>query len=154
MEISLNIKSLMFCHRKRHTRGFFFSRFLLIFLLSACADALGMEDVHIPDKSIISSSHWASSTSRHSRLFMNSGYSWMPGLMDRNSFLQIEIDKTDHVITGVASQGYRSIPAAVVKFQLSFSRDGLHWFYYKEDGEIRVKVNFFPHLGAEKIPRM
>ena len=129
----------------------FFSTFLLILLLSACADALGMEDVYIPDESIISSSHWASSTSRRSRLFMSSEYSWMPGLMDRNAFLQIEIDKTDHVITGVASQGHRDIPAAVVKFQLSFSRDGLHWFDYKEDGEIRVKVNFLLHLGAEKI---
>lgn len=59
---------------------------------------------------------------------------------DRNAYLQIEIDRTDHVITAVATQGHKTIQSAVVKFQLSFSRDGLHWFDYREDGEVKVKV--------------
>lgn len=92
-----------------------------------------MEDFHIPTESILVSSRHGNFDSR---LF--SFHSWMPGLSDQNAYLQIKIDQTDHVVTGVASQGYKSIPAAVVKFQLSFSRDGLHWVDYKEDGEVRV----------------
>lgn len=102
-----------------------------------------MEDGHIPNESIISSSILGNHRSYYGRLFYPNNV-WMGGTMDRNAYLQIKIGKFDHVITGVASQSHSNFAASVVKFLLSFSRDGLHWFDYKEDGEIRVC--FFNHF--------
>ena len=62
----------------------------------------------------------------------------MAATTDQNAFLQITVGITDHVITAVATQGHRIYKMAVVKFQLSFSSDSLHWFDYREDGEVRV----------------
>ena len=99
-----------------------------------------MEDSHIPDESVIASSNLI--TRSKSRLFNRKipHNAWKPDYSDKNAFLQIEIDKIDHVITAVASQGMGTYQSAVVKFQLSFSRDGLHWFEYKENGEVRVMI--------------
>ena len=96
-----------------------------------------MEDIHIPDESILASSFYGSGRSSKSRLFKDP-YGWIPALTDQNAYLQIEVGSTDHVITAVATQGFRSDETAVIKFQLSFSKDGLHWLEHKEDGEVRV----------------
>lgn len=98
-----------------------------------------MEDYHIPDSSILSTSKWNSYHSYRGRLFLST-QAWMGERTDRNSFLQITVGITDHVITAVATQADQINKMAVVKFQLSFSSDGLHWFDYSEDGEVRVKI--------------
>lgn len=98
-----------------------------------------MEDYHIPDSSILSTSHWGGYFAYRGRLF-RSTYSWMGTTTDRNAFLQITVGITDHVITAVATQGHQTYKMAVVKFQLSFSSDGLHWFDYREDSDVRVKI--------------
>ncbi|KAL9983324.1 hypothetical protein ACROYT_G005476 [Oculina patagonica] len=108
-----------------------------IFGCRACSAALGMEDYHIPDSSILSTSKWNSYHSYRGRLFLST-QAWMGERTDRNSFLQITVGITDHVITAVATQADQINKMAVVKFQLSFSSDGLHWFDYREDGEVRV----------------
>lgn len=96
-----------------------------------------MEDFHIPSSSILETSHWNSYNYNHGRLF-DSKYTWMASNTDQNAFLQISVGVTDHVITAVATQGDTIHKMAVVKFQLSFSSDSLHWFDYREEGEVRV----------------
>ena len=101
-----------------------------------------MEDIHIPDESILASSFFHSGRSSKSRLFKDP-YGWIPAVTDQNAYLQIEAGSTDHVITAVATQGSRNDETAVIKLQLSFSKDGLHWFEHKEDGEVRVIKKIF-----------
>lgn len=100
-----------------------------------------MEDNHIPDQSVLSSSFHGGYYPYRGRLF-SSTYPWMAATTDRNAFLQIAVGITDHVITAVATQGRKTYKTAVVKFQLSFSIDSLQWFDYREDGDVRVNMRF------------
>ena len=101
-----------------------------------------MEDYHLQSESILSSSYNGQYQASRGRLF--NSVTWNPAHTDQNAFLQIGNGKYEYLITAVATQGHSTMRSAVVKFQLSFSNDGLHWFYYREDGEVRVKTfNFF-----------
>lgn len=105
-----------------------------------------MEDNHIPDQSVLSTSFRGASYPYRGRLF-SSKDQWMAANTDRNAFLQIAIGKTDHVITSVATQGHKIYKTAVVKFQLSFSTNSLQWSDYREDGEVKVNMLFNTRLG-------
>ena len=113
--------------------------FFLSFHPSACSSALGMEDNHIPDQSVLSTSFQSAYYPYRGRLFSTT-YSWMAATTDRNAFLQIAVGMTYHVITAVATQGYTTYKTAVVKFQLSFSVDSLQWLDYTEEGDVRVNM--------------
>ena len=106
---------------------------------SACSSALGMEDNHIPNQAVLSTSFHGGFYPYRGRLFSSKNW-WMAATTDQNAFLQIEVGITDHVITAVATQGHKTYKIAVVKFQLSFSIDSLQWFDYREENDVRVNM--------------
>ena len=106
---------------------------------SVCSSALGMEDNHIPNQSVLSTSFHGGFHPYKGRLF-SSTYPWMAATTDRKAFLQIAVGITDHLITAVATQGHKTYKLAVMKFQLSFSIDSLQWFDYREDADVRVNM--------------
>lgn len=97
-----------------------------------------MEDFHLPYESILVSSVQSGLYAARARIF--NSYTWLRGYNDKNSFLQIGNGIDEYLFTAIATQGHLTMRSAVVKFQLSFSRDGLHWFYYRENGDIKVKT--------------
>ena len=100
-----------------------------------------MEDFHLPYESILVSSVQSGLYAARARIF--NSYTWLRGYNDKNSFLQIGNGIDEYLFTAIATQGHLTMRSAVVKFQLSFSRDGLHWFYYRENGDIKVKTFLF-----------
>ena len=100
--------------------------------------ALGMENKHIPDGRLTSSTVLNSGTpAKNARLRYSAGGPWCAAESDLAPYLQVDLG-SPHVVCAVATQGNSKADQWVETYQLQSSTDGTTWTDYKEGGQVRV----------------
>ena len=116
----------------------FFQRYVcvLVFPIVACQDPLGMESHELSDDEI-TASDWKTGYNAY-KARLNNYAGWMVyNDFSMAHFIQVELGSDDFTLTGVATQG---IYGYLVKtFTLSYSLDGIDWFEYRENGQVKVR---------------
>ena len=101
---------------------------------------LGMESGSIPDNKINASSEInANTVAKNGRLNYAAGPSWCAAKSDSNPYLQIDL-QTLHIICAVSTQGNSRGNHWVKTYKLQLSTNGSTWTYYKDDGQVKVRV--------------
>ena len=106
------------------------------------AKALGMENGEIRDEQITASSEWSDEfRASNGRVKSNKnagGYvAWSAG-GGGSQWLQVDFQKYT-IITGISTQGRRSLDEYVKSYTISFSDDGKNFYSYKPMGTIQVE---------------
>ena len=112
-----------------------------------CAEAQGVESGAISDNQMSASSQWSHTESAHyGRLHVketqhNAG-GWVALTDDENQWLQIDLNNRYIKITRVATQGrnIRYWQCSVTEYHLTYSNDGINFYFYKERGHNEAKV--------------
>ena len=105
-----------------------------------CRQALGMESGTIPDSHISASSQWDSSHApfqgrlHFQGVFFKSG-SWSARRNDLSQWLQVDLGSQYIKVTRVATQGRNGHSQWVTRYKLLYSKDGLNFLYYTEQGK-------------------
>lgn len=102
----------------------------------ACHDPLGMETHELLDGEI-TASYWKSAYVAY-KARLNNDAGWLVYTdFSIAHFIQVKLGSGDFTLTGVATQG---IYGYLVKtFTLSYSMDGIDWFEYRENGQVKVR---------------
>uniref|UniRef100_A0A673BX35 receptor protein-tyrosine kinase n=2 Tax=Sphaeramia orbicularis TaxID=375764 RepID=A0A673BX35_9TELE len=111
----------------------------LLFSLTQCRYALGMEDGTIPDSDITASSAWSDSTeAKHGRLSTGEGDgAWCPAgavFPSGSEYLQVDLRKL-HFLALVGTQGRHADGHGqefARSYRLQYSRDGVKWITWKD----------------------
>ena len=106
-----------------------------------------MESGAISDSQMSASSEWSHKEKAHyGRLHVketqhNAG-GWVARTNDENQWLQIDLNNRYIKITRVATQGRNIIywQGRVTKYHLTYSNDGINFYFYKEHGHNEAKV--------------
>jgi hypothetical protein len=117
--------------------------FKVIFSVSACKEALGMQSGRIPDSRIKASSEWPGGNwgPRYSRL--HGDKCWFAHPPDDNQWLQIDF-KYKATVTEILTQGRTQYDQWVKSYTIAYSDDGVNFTTYKGDkGEDKVTVIYF-----------
>ncbi|KAL9968116.1 hypothetical protein ACROYT_G026448 [Oculina patagonica] len=109
-----------------------------------CQDALGMENDFITDGQISASSQWdANHAAIQGRLHFEAGGgktgAWSAKTNDANQWLQVDMGCAGTAVTKVATQGRNAFAQWVTKYKLQYSKDGVTFQYYKEQGQTANK---------------
>ena len=115
--------------------------------LLECAEAQGVESGAISNGQMSASSQWSHKESAHyGRLHVketqNNAGGWVALTNDENQWLQIDLNNRYIKITRVATQGRNILnsPDRVTKYHLTYSNDGINFYFYKERGYNEAKV--------------
>ena len=103
-----------------------------------------MEDGKITDAKITASSQWdGNHAAIQGRLNFKAGGGkqggWSSRRNDKSQWLQIELPSYTK-LTRFATQGRNAYNQWVTKYELQYSEDGLHFHYYREQGQSSPKV--------------
>ena len=114
-------------------------------LFSGCQEPLGMESGAISDGQITASSQWdANHAAMQGRLHFKAGGGkqggWSARRNDANQWLQVDRTNRDIRVTHIATQGRNAYGQWVTKYKLQYSNNGVHFQYYREQGQSAVKV--------------
>ena len=104
-----------------------------------------MEDSAISDGQISASSQWdANHAAIQGRLHFTAGRgkagAWSSRRNDVNQWLQVDLGSINTKLTAVATQGRNAWSQWVTKYVLQYSHDGLHFQYFREQGQSAKKV--------------
>ena len=100
-----------------------------------------MENGAISDGQISASSQlFVNHTAIQGRLRRKAG-SWSAGSSDVNQWLQVDLGSQYTKVTRVATQGGNDAAQWVTKYKLQYSKDGVNFQYYREQGQTINKVN-------------
>ena len=110
-----------------------------------CQESLGMESGAISDGQVTASSQWdGNHAAIQGRLHFEARGSkrggWSARRNDANQWLQVDLGSTTTRVTGVATQGRNAYSQWVTKYMLQYSKDGVHFQYYREPGKTAKKV--------------
>ena len=98
-----------------------------------------MENGAILDEQITASSQSNSNHAPfHGRLHFQK--SWIAGTMDLHQWLQVDLGSQYTKVTRVATQGGNDAIYWVTKYKLTYSDDGVNFYYYMDQGQISRKV--------------
>ena len=107
-----------------------------------------MQSGAITDGQITASSHVnADHGAIRGRLYMQQDGSkvgaWVAGIKYNNQWLQVDLGNLVTIVTRVATQGRNGYQYMqwVAMYQLQYSKDGVNFQYYKEQGQTTVKVS-------------
>ena len=105
-----------------------------------------MENGVISDGQITASSQWDDSHAAiQGRLHFEAGGgkqgAWSAKTRDNNQWLQVDFGCADTTVTKVATQGRNAYSQWVTKYMLQYSKYGITFQYYKEQGQTANKVN-------------
>ena len=130
-----------FCGHLLLTFHFNFTKFL------ECQEALGMRNGAISSARISASSEWDSNHAAiQGRLNFKAtprkSGSWSARRNDFSQWLEIFLGHQLTDVTGVATQGRRDIDFWVIRYKLMLSDDGGTFQYYRENGQVSVKVRY------------
>lgn len=102
-----------------------------------------MSDKRISDSSILASDSYESHGPWKARLNSNQGC-WV--FRAALNFLQVDLGERLVLVSGVATQGcfdeVNREYGYVLEYQISFSDDGVEWYYYQEDKKTKVFLSF------------
>ena len=104
-----------------------------------------MESRAISDGQISASSQWdANHAAIQGRLHFQAGGGkaggWSARSNDANQWLQVDLGSEFTKVTRVATQGRNALNQWVTKYKLEYSKDGVHFQYYREQGKNENKV--------------
>ena len=99
-----------------------------------------MENSAIADNQISSSSQLDADHAAIQARLHNEAGSWSAGSNDVNQWLQIDLSSQYTKVTRVATQGRSDVAQWVTRYRLQFSKDGLNFQYYREQGQTTNKV--------------
>ena len=110
-----------------------------------------MENGSISDEQISASSeypsyrfgHRAYQARLHFRETLHRAGAWSAGQVDANQWLQVDLG-SQHWVTRLATQGRNAYNQWVTKFFMKYSDYGRTFKYYREHGQIVIKVNHAP----------
>ena len=112
-----------------------------------CAEAQGVESGAISDSQMSASSQWSKKESAyygrlHVKETQHNAGGWVALTDDENQWLQIDLNNRYIKITRVATQGRNILnsPDRVTKYHLTYSNDGINFYFYKERGHNEAKV--------------
>ena len=112
-----------------------------------CAEAQGVESGAISDSQMSASSQWSQKESAyygrlHLKATQNNAGGWVARTDDENQWLQIDLNNRYIKITRVATQGrnIRYWQCSVTEYHLTYSNDGINFYFYKERGHNEAKV--------------
>ena len=117
-----------------------------------------MQNRAISNWQVTASSQWnANHAAIQGRLFYPAAGSkqgaWSARTNDVNQWLQINLSCNDNIVTRVATQGRNAGNQWVTKYMLQYSTDGVHFQYYKLQGQAQNKVNLDPYKRILKERR-
>ena len=110
-----------------------------------CGQALGMENGAITDSQIRASSQWDSNHApfqgrlRFQETFFRAG-SWSARRNDLFQWLQVDLSSQYTKVTRVATQGRNAHSQWVTRYKLLYSKDGLSFQYYRDQGKPAEEV--------------
>ena len=112
---------------------------------SECQTALGVENGTIPDGQLSASSEWdfnhaASQGRLNFKATSVKAGSWSAKTNDVNQWLQVDLGTQYTKVTRVATQGRNGFSQWVTKYTLQYSKDGVNFQDYKEQGQNAFKV--------------
>jgi len=117
-----------------------------------------METRVISDGQISASSQWdPNHAAIQGRLHFQAGGGkaggWSARSNDANQWLQVDLGSEFTKVTGVATQGRNAFNQWVTKYKLEYSKDGVHFQYYREQGrnENKVKRTFSKTCSSKTI---
>ena len=107
-----------------------------------------MQSGAITDGQVTASSQFRNTHAAHyGRLHFQANSSisggWSAATSTANQWFQVDLGNSHMNITRVATQGRNGYPniQAVSTYNLQYSNDGVNFQYYKEQGQITIKVN-------------
>ena len=99
-----------------------------------------MENRAIPDGQLSASTEWdANLNVIQGRL--RSQKSWSARVNQVNQWFQVDLGSEYTRVTGTATQGRGDHPQWVTKYKLQYSKDGVNFQYYREQGAEKVSQN-------------
>jgi len=119
-----------------------------------------METRAISDRQISASSQWdANHAAIQGRLNFQAGGGkaggWSAGSNNANQWLLVDLGSEFTKVTGVATQGRNNHGQWVTKYKLEYSKDGVHFQYYREQGRNENKVKeLFENCSSIRIYRL
>ncbi|XP_048579514.1 uncharacterized protein LOC5502674 isoform X2 [Nematostella vectensis] len=102
-------------------------------LQSACASSLGVERGYILDSQMTSSSNNGAYTASAGRLY--GGSSWCSSTSANTEYLQVDL-RGVRTVTGIATQGSRTLRKWVTLYVIKYSFTGTEWSDVKDGGSI------------------
>ena len=98
-------------------------------------------DTQISSSSSMDEAHAASRGRLHLNATSGKAGAWSAGRNDNSQWLQVDLRNNNVRVTGVATQGRNGRYAQwVTKYKLQFSDDGVNFQFYKDPGNITLKV--------------
>ena len=104
-----------------------------------------MENGSISDSQINASSqldlsHAAIQGRLHLKATADKAGCWSAGRNDTSQWLQVNLGSKDIRVTRVATQGRGDDAQWVTRYRLQYSKDGVNFLYYREQGQTKDKV--------------
>ena len=106
-----------------------------------------MENKVIKDEQITASSQWSTTYApKYGRLnikktsSISGAWTAAKSQQNANQWLQIELGNQQTKVTRVATQGSNGYSEWVTSYKLQYSRDGVNFQFYKEQGQTTDKV--------------
>ena len=116
-----------------------------------------MENGLISDEQITASSEWDEDQAaiqgrlRFQPTTFKAG-SWVAQTADANQWLQVNLDSLNTIVTRVATQRREDIDEWVTNYNLEYGDDGVHFQYYREEGQTVTKViHYYRSLAGRNI---
>jgi hypothetical protein len=108
--------------------------------LVCTSPALGMADKRIPDSQVTASSAglWFFTIFKPHFARLQGSSAWVAGLLDLNSYLQVNFAPRKRLVTGVATQGNPYHDWWTTSYILEYSLNERDWISYKRNGFIEV----------------
>ena len=105
-----------------------------------CQQVLGMESGVIPNERITASSqlnadHAAIQARLNFQATSTKAGSWSARTNDVNQWLQVDLGKRQSEVTSIATQGRNGVSQWVTKYKLQYSDNGVHYQYYRQQGQ-------------------
>ncbi|XP_078357060.1 uncharacterized protein LOC144641914 [Oculina patagonica] len=104
-----------------------------------CQKAFGMENGAISDGQIRASSWFGARHAAYQGRLHRVAGCWAAYGNDANQWLQVHLGSDNTEVTRVATQGRSDYPQWVTKYKLQYSKDGMNFPYYKEQGKTADK---------------
>ena len=119
----------------------FIKELLVVLLLKACMEALGMEDGRIPDSAISASSFYSEGT-HSNQVRLNSPSAWVAHHHDPQPWLQVDLGR-DAIIKKIATQGKHGSYHWVKTYTLSSrANEETDWLTYRENEDVKASPLF------------
>ena len=105
-----------------------------------------MEDGKISDRQMNASSEWSATHSpSHARLNYqptspSMAGSWSVRTSDIHQWLQVDLESRFTKVTRIATQGRWDYDQWVTKYKLQYSKNGVNFLYFREQGQTKDKV--------------